>query len=422
MLNSSNTFNNASVMEAMDIVARGPAQTSLMLNLLPPELLLMIFAYFAPARNQLPDQEYWLDRSDLFAVRSTCRAFRFIANELLFWVDDDFRVVETIPRRLSSFEDDSFDATFLELILSDRHLLASLAKRKVWHFKNITTLRVVLLKVPSFRRQPVSVHLLFDKLSSGYWLRTSFNVAISELFACHCLTSLVLLDNMDDVYQNSEPHQLIDLDLIVQCCPTITLLRLICTHLVGTLRHLSTLQSLVADNINIRNPSAFLPVQSTHSLTHLSVLLDKSEFLFESACTDGTFALFVNLTTLFVHPLTDPMCDVLMGGHFRLKHFRTTAIPRFGHLNLIKVIVMFSESSLRGLQSLTMAFEDNYEWRSSHSDLALAIATNLRRLNTLVIGMGIDPAWCSHFSSLIAATCLVRSGANLAHSGVSLPA
>lgn len=384
-------------MEAVDTVARGPAQTSLMLNMLPPELLLMIFAYFAPARNVLPDQEYWLDRSDLFAIRSTCRAFRYMANELLFWVDDDFRVVETIPRRLSIYDDERSDATFLEIILSDRHLLACLARRKVWHFKNIVTLRVVLLKLPSFRRQPVSVHLLFDKLSSRYWLRASFNTAISELRVCHCLTSLVLLDDMEDIFHEGG-YQLVDLDLIVQCCPTITLLRLICTCLDGTLQDLSNLQSLVVDDVHIDIASAFLPVQSAHSLTHLTVIYDpEDDIFFEDACADGTLELFRNLTSLFVHPLTDAMCDVLMGGHFRLKDFRTTG---FGNVNLNKVIALFLESSLRGLRSLTMAFEDHYEWRSSYSALALAIATNLGKLESLVIGMGIDPVWCSHFSSL----------------------
>jgi|SRR5271170_6644118 len=126
---------------------------------LPAEILMMIFDFFTPRVIIHPETrgQCWCV---LFSLRSTCRRFRALVNELPIWFDSNFKLVEVIPGRRSWFTNDGpeeYDAGFLRLLFQDQHLVQCLERRTSWHFKNLESLVAVIERVPSFSRGATSL-------------------------------------------------------------------------------------------------------------------------------------------------------------------------------------------------------------------------------------------------------------------------
>jgi hypothetical protein len=368
---------------------------------LPTELLSMIFTHLTPLVNKNPEtQPCSCRRMNFFAVRSTCQKFRAVTNELPIWYNEDFKLIEMIPPPQSwntEYDCHDYNAGFLEVLFQDRHLVKSLARRKSWHFKSLETLLAVDEHIPSFRRNTTAVQLMFSSWSASLWTTvnwepSSLDDTIRHLNVCRHLRSLA-------VYLTPDEESL-DLTLIAMACPFLRVLRLTgIDSTEGSLKSLSKLESFVANDLSPAVCGTILPIKSAKTLNHLAILYSDSDFACDFACINGTFDLFVNLTSLFVHPLSDPMCDVIIHANFNLKEFRTT-VYEDGIINIRKVISLFSTVSLRNLQMLRITFSGPDAWGSHFAGVAQCITANLVNLQELVLGMGMDTTWSAMFTRL----------------------
>src|SRR5947207_15646991 len=96
---------------------------------LPTELLYEILNYVAPHGRALIVHKKF---SDVFAVRSTCRAFRTLSSELKIWYDDKFCYTRVVRRRLRSsgkFNAYDFETRaqgFLNILAADKRLMQTM--------------------------------------------------------------------------------------------------------------------------------------------------------------------------------------------------------------------------------------------------------------------------------------------------------
>jgi hypothetical protein len=400
---------------------------------LPVEMLCLIFSNF-PNTYRHPEMQSRppiFDCSDIFSIRSTCREFRNVCLGLPFWRDEKFTFTDIIPERRKWKTKDTFDeydAGFLRLLFRDKPLVEAIGRRTHWHFKNLATLLTVIEFVPSFEFTSTHVALLFHSNSSNpwddmqhprhlHWRPSPVNEAIASLAVCRCLTSLeVQLDYYLRFRGEADSDIDLDLSLIAEKLPSITHLRIINpSRLIGSLAKLTNLESLLVDASwsKIDGNSVSLPFNSVKSLTHLSVLCDGHRFCCDVDCANRAFDEFVNLTSLFVHPLSNEMCDVLLRSKIKLNDFRTTVRTNRGHIYIEKVVRLIRASSLCSVKTLRMVFEHDYDWTEEdefcpyYARLAEAITTDHYEIESLVLGIGIHTDWFTNFARLTSLKTLV---------------
>ena len=266
---------------------------------LPSEILLEIFMYFDPSGDK---PRYSRGLPMVFLIRMVCRWFRIIANEMPFWCDKDFNLVDLMPRsilRLGEYR-------FLQVLLRDQELVQCLTRRQVWRFRSRGALRVVIDLVPSLQTQPISV--VFEP---GYWETYELNDAITFLSVCQRLKSLELRDFQDER---------VNLNLIADSCSSLETLRFhYVKDMCGTLNDLSMLKRL--EICHSRTPLGLIPSSSASSLTHLSLDYE-SGFLGDSLFSEKLGDCLVNLTTFRVSPLSHSVCDFILRTQINLVEFR----------------------------------------------------------------------------------------------------
>jgi hypothetical protein len=177
---------------------------------LPNELLREIFSYLivSPGFSHTIKDSY---RRDFFTLRSVCRTFRALVNELDFWWDEEFELVALLPydHKLYSAEIELRHGNFLTELLEDRQLIEWLGRRPSWRFTNMTSFRTVYTLVHSFRDTITSIVFegaINTPLVDGW--RGSLRTGIQALANCPNLTSLKIWGCPDEPY---------DLDLINDC-------------------------------------------------------------------------------------------------------------------------------------------------------------------------------------------------------------
>lgn len=379
---------------------------------LPTEVLSMIFAYFSPGSDMLQDDENRRPSPTghgLLAIRSTCHRFRDIADELPFWYNGYFRLQDIIPARRKWQTDDDGDqyqAGFLRILFKDPHLVRTLQRRKVWYFKNVDVLLAVIAHVPYFREQINSVILSFPPSYRRGWKESSGKRAIPNLALCTNLVSL-------ELHAVTDPDEL-DLTLITDSLPLLERLRLLqCScDFTGTLRDASRLSELhIQGDVNDKvkdTDESLVPLSSASSLTYLALLENISDSYPDHDVPpripyqNGALDIFTNLTSLYIHPFTEPLCDFLSStSKLHLIHFRTSIIAPFETAYFPRVIRMFSRPSFSKLESLRFGVSDEVEWTAYSAEITKAISTYLTGLEELVVGMDLDTTWCMWFSRCI---------------------
>jgi len=366
---------------------------------LPAEILMMIFEFFTPLVLVSVEPLGHQCCCDLFNLRATCRKFRALVNELPFWFDPNFKLMEIIPQTYNSdsfSKWETYEAGFLKLLFQDQHLVQCLERRTSWHFMNYQTLLAVIECVPSFSLGTTYLSLISKACGHCQeepdWRDNSINKSLRQLEVCQSLTSLMIC---------TLEHSILDLDLIGKECPSLKWLHLfLVLQCKGTLRGLASLEELYSDSCFTFNPKdGLLPVDSAASLTRLALLFERERFWLDEACRQGTFDKFVNLKSLYVHPLSHAVCDFLLDSTIELNEFRTTVIKEYGDV-VHKVIAMFSKRSLCNLHSLCLALEDHTEWRPLYQSIIDSITTNLTNVEQMVLGMGLDVSWWPMFAKL----------------------
>src|SRR5262249_41690164 len=116
------------------------SQSFLSILNLPTEILRKIFSFLV--RVPPPNSKATLPCPQIFTIRSVCRKFRMVANELPFWCAGNVHFFDLIPKRLHQYyntEEDwnSYEHHFLQLLYRDSHLVQCLERRSHWQFKSL---------------------------------------------------------------------------------------------------------------------------------------------------------------------------------------------------------------------------------------------------------------------------------------------
>jgi hypothetical protein len=372
--------------------------------------------------------------SDIISIRSVCRRFRAVFNELPFWYDGDFDLLDLISNREWLYPIELFEdcRAFLEDLLSERQLIERFVLRSKWRFRNLISFQTVHKFVPSFSENTTAVVLESDftratastKFRHGRswespltlrglspddesdcrWLcplldakaRTPIQRFLVNLGNCHCLTTLQL----------STIRAPLDLDSIVRFCPQIKGLRL--TRIMqykGNLQGLSLLQELDVRNFTspINVPMDYiLPKNSALSLTRLSIVhdewMDPEDDI--SPVWPTLLDVFLNVTSLCISPVTDSFCDFIVRANLSLIDFRAQ-VTHGAEVTMTKVVDIFSAQSLRNLRHLRFSIRKYKRIPAPFLRLLEAIVSNLHLLKELSIAMALNLSWCTQLIYLV---------------------
>lgn len=348
---------------------------------LPNDILRKIFTYFDPSRD-IPHYSRRLPM--VFSIRAVCRWFRIIANEMQFWCNEDFNLVDLMPRFMALELSGKYQCRFLRPLLQDKDLIQCLMRRQVWRFRNRGALGIVIDLVPSLQTQPISI-----VLESGDWWTYELNDAITFLSVCQHLKSLELRDFEDER---------VNLNLIADSCSSLEMLRfLYVKDMCGTLKDLSMLKRL--EICHSCAPLGLIPWSSASSLTHLS-LTYASEFLGDSLFSVKLGDCFVNLTTFRISPLSRSVYDFILHAQINLIEFRTTVERKYHYFTSTDLVTMFHARSLHKLRDFRIIFDRVSEWQTYFPPVLECVTSTLSRLEHLVLGMGLDVSWNTFFTRL----------------------
>ena len=367
----------------------------LILNL-PAEVLSAIFSSLP---NPLTTPKRWPKFNSLspskrliiqpvLVVRQVCRRFRAVANDLLFWLDDNFELCSFV----SNFQGPVRESSFLKAILNDQHLINSLGKRKNWRFSRFSSLCIVFKAVPLFRENVTGIALVDGNRGqrfkiSGY----SFKRLISILELCPHLQSLCLqrLGNLD-------------VDQISQVVPALNVLRIsdgrLNSHVDASLDTLSNLRELSLNNVNGTLRPA-LPTLSAPTLKVLEICLQGNRFSFES------LPLFSNLSTLSISPCNQQTCEVIIASNSTLKRF-DVGITHSDPVPFNTIIAMISAPSLKTVEAFSFNLLDDPQsfqsWtEDDYKKFLQAISSNIPLLHTIHLCMPFRKTCFQYLAQMI---------------------
>jgi hypothetical protein len=379
----------------MDIPIVPNKDTSIMR--LPNELLHQTFSYLPPIRvTSLFFPHLRGTHSTLLALRHTCHRFRAIVADPIFWCTDDgdgadwSELVSTTDSNLTSAVREE---CFLKALLADPQIMESLESKNMWSFSYHQGLLAVLQFVPLFRQNadfvilygigyPVPMPFLNEKPMF------SIHDIIKTLTFCRCIHTLHI-----------QLVKKIDLEIIVKSCTSLRDLRFTNVGYYEPVDERLHLQRLDIYNEELESSDRIFPIHLVvpEDLVDLRLCID-DEFD-DSSVSYGqlitTFIPFVNLTVLWISPLYDDVCDLIIASHLNLIDFGIVVFPySLAHGKLIK---LFQSEALRNIQVLNLLVDDMY---SSDFEATLDAITSLSDLREIEIAMGLHTSWCQKFSRL----------------------
>jgi len=142
------------------------------------------------------------------------------------------------------------------------------------------------------------------------------------------------------------------------------------------------------------------------TLRSLSLIYECS-FGCNEAFQKGLLDRFTNLTSLFVHPLSNELCNYLSRANVQLEQFRTIILGYDEHLSdptpaidIENFITMLSSPSLRTLRELRIIVDCN-DLQLFHDPRILeVICENTQSVEELVLGLTFDTSWCLQIQRL----------------------
>jgi hypothetical protein len=360
---------------------------------LPAELLIEILTLTVPSIKPLEEDApvRKLSESPFHAVRSTCRTFRWIVNELPFWMDDDFNIAEInnygipeINNYFHSEDEESYHSGFdsdsddyygsgikyskdmsrVMVMLSDSHLRERLRGKTSWFCDGLDVLEPLQRYMPRFGSQvrQLRFHNDIDRHDDNgtrrylAYLASRDDMFIDMWRIFPTLTVLHLEGST--IHLRFLPRSLKKLILDAPLCSN-------CHRCQNALRNLEQLCLLYHDYHSHTELKKALPLNSKTSLREL-------ELSFPIACDPSTDAIrhfsllhrFENLTILRLSLTTSGIKDVniivnvyqnLSHCPFRLKTFESDSPePR---PNIVNALVNLLKSPvLHNLQNLQTSF------------------------------------------------------------------
>ena len=296
-------------------------------------------------------------KDPLLDVRSTCRTFRQIADQLPFWYVDDFNIAALPPRLFPQ------PSTFVEVLLADQHLQACLSRKRNWFFSDPGVFEIVAQKVPQFGENVQSLTLnsrtlckIFNGAYAGgeKWgglLEVSSRPLRSTPKLNNIFISLTSLEviSRDHIHLNKLPPSLRVLKLIAP-----DLHECSCNNSLPNLQAFTFEPYRRPQHLDFRR---LLPLKSKSTLSR--VHLEFGDRPNGTQYINGMKFLinFVHITDLAIHPLTSEMCKVLATSALRLKSFSTYSDSR-SELHTAPLCDLLASPTLSELQIF------NYEYRN----------------------------------------------------------
>jgi hypothetical protein len=291
-----------------------PAATPPPILRLPPELLFEIISLAVPSilDKNIP---LGLDDSPFHAVRSTCRTFRHVVDQLPFWNEDDFDI--SIIERFVPFEFmadladmEVWPSRSTEVLLADPHLRQCLSQKTGWYIASPPGFDAISQNVPNFGQ---SVRYLdFNSLGEeNDWVPVT-NVLRN---LCPTLTVLKVLSS-SHIHFDTLPLTLRELEILgperLECH---------CTNDLPNLEKFDYHFQLVGEHrepVDPVNLEWLLPFNSRATLEQLDICcgpqtMDKISLLYQ----------FDHMTRLGLHGCNADMFRFLLEAHLRLQEFNS---------------------------------------------------------------------------------------------------
>jgi hypothetical protein len=370
------------------------SSTPLILRL-PTEILSGILSIVVPSIQ--PERRFTvLDRkkrklknSPFHAVRSTCRTFRWIVDELPFWRDDKFSIdeINLFAQPHWKGRDRNLDAHNVDVLLSDPHLCHFLGRKTGWTFGDPFTFRALVRRIPHFG-QCVRYLKLYT-----YHRGVDIYKTLPDSFP-----TLTVLDF------RSKFH--IHFDALPTSLQTLYFgAPLICDRDSGCTNDFPNLDRL-SFSIPDANPltaldfKRMLPFNSKKTLQHLQITV--AEMMTDPMPDFALLHQFKNLTTLQMISRILPvqLYQSLIQSPFRLTSFEASA-PRISPMSIITLVRLLQSPVLQNLQNLHISFpggEDiNIDDQPVYEEFVGAIV-NLTDLETLNLWYYLlHPDWIQLF-------------------------
>ena len=365
---------------------------------LPNELLRKIFSYLPPVRvTSLFFPHLRSTRSTLLALRHTCRRFRAIVADSMFWCTDDGDGAarnELVPTTDSHLTSERREERFLKALLDDPQIVECLESKNMWSFSYRRGLLAILQFVSLFRQNANFITLYgmsypdFDPFAQE---EPPFSIhdAIESLAFCHCITTLHI-----------KYVQEIKLEIIVKSCPSLRDLRFTNVNHYGWIEGQLHLKRLDIYNEELEFLERLFPIDIVvaEDLVDLRLCADFGangpSTIYHHLIT--TFNPFINLTVLWISPLYDDLCNFIIASHLNLVDFGTV-VCSYSQIGEGKLVKLFQCEALRNIQVLNLLVNDSY---SKDFEATLDAITSLSDLREVEIAMGLHTSWCQKFSRL----------------------
>jgi hypothetical protein len=283
---------------------------------LPAELLFEILSLAVP--SLLPEgfepRTYLtsLKRSPFHSVRSTCRTFRLIVDELPFWNDNTFDIgeIEKFHRHRSTDEALSvWPSAKTQVLLSDANLPRCLSRKTGWRIANPVLFDTISQKVPEFGQ-----YLRYLNLNHGGAKDSWVHITNSLRDICPILTCLYV-ESTAHIHFDTLPDTLEVLEITepygFEC------------HCKNNLPNLHCFDYQSPDALpTIETPidlDRVLPFNSKNTLRDLGLALN-----LRSHPSISLICEFENITDLVLHGANVQVLRVLRQSPLRLRNFATT--------------------------------------------------------------------------------------------------
>jgi F-box domain len=334
--------------------------------------------------------------SQMLVLRSVCRRFRAITSKLDFWHDADFRFTELIPPR-KIYGDHLLPedlSLFLEALFSDADLVESLSERKTdWVFESLQVLAAVLGSVPKFMENVRAIHL--ELLEPEYFMHPSrLSVAIGE----------ISIGRPKLIELSTRLSNFVELDEIATAFPTLKSLTIAeAGEIFGSLQQLGQLRKLYISAWEEIGPDRpWLPLGSVATLTQLTLECGPEVDMPLFFDIDSLRA-FVNLKSLGLRPLTEALCDFLIGSQIQLHTFEIRLNQQ--HVRIPRFIDLLHAKCLHNLKELDISsFRDgrrSHNATSQYWRLAFdAFTCLLPSVEEVQLDAPLHRKWCPYFARM----------------------
>ena len=365
---------------------QGQHDTSCYILKLPYELIFNILSLVLPTRAP---------PKSVHAVRSVCKAFRFVANQLPFWLEENFMFQAlTRPYRANP----GSISEFIEFMLQDAHLVECLNRKKSWKICGPDEFDALYRNLPSLPDITERLRLASPPFRNG---RPGYKIpeALKDFKNLNYL-KLFMMEPFPQLPSSIRTLVVVNVPVLGsprnrQACSSLHQVENLCefSYLDAEPLYVDTKWGLVLGD--------FLPLGSSATLSTLR--LDVSHY----AGDPDYFVLdtFLSVKTLDLRHCSDGFFIYLEKSLLQLDRLSLIWARRSRYslrvMNIARVLQ--TSPALQKLMHLRFKIaarlHSSYLLATSDPERVIRAITTLAYLEGLELGLPIDAEWCQHFKN-----------------------